>query len=886
MNLDLARKNLTGRRVLVADDSTSARDILQRMLEGVGMEVTGVPDGGDVIALVESRPAYFDVILLDLQMEHVDGVDVFRRLRPLMAEKSCAMIPMSSTVTPDIEMRMREAGATQAILRKPYRQNKVISAVMASLECSDRAFDSDSLKQDGKSTLPDDEVFRALSSLPAKDKEQVGASANRNLPQMPGCDLVGALDRCGGDLGLLLSILSTFEEEGFTALQLARDALRSGDLPYVLKRLHKVRGEMLNLGLLGLVVDMLPLERQIQAETQSISSKNVAARSTRPTMGMKALSFYDYSISQLGLNLRTTLAKIKALPVFSWRRGLLAEEVKPGRDDESEFARLVQLLSCNDAAALWMVPEEGRIMPARYSDNEEMQFRSRFEALDFSGMLLVVHADDHKDQAPGEASEAVRILVVDDAPSTVKLLCKILEDCGSLRFALSGEEAIRIAMEWTPDLVLTDVNLGGMSGLEVCRDLKALPQTADCSVILVSADNSVVTEVSALTAGAEDFIEKPLNPARVIGRVNAKIAGRKSRALMEPKAGAGEVISGYVTCDLNGKMLEINPSLAQWVGRSPEECKGRHLTELFSQAQAPLVDASLRESMSSGRMGPLETHLVDARQVTLPVRLSGRQMPSEHGRIIWVGVEDMRERVLNEKKRLNAHQENSVMTLAGGIAHEFNNLLGIIIGSIDLVMENEERPGQRGHLERASKAALRASTISRSMSEAAQRAGNRPKQQENLDEIIDKLWPFLCNATPKSSRLIRDRSSQKLLVGLDPTELRQALLRLVQNAAEATPGGGDIAVATRVDTARSVDGTMQTMAVVEVRDTGTGMTEDTQLRAFEAFFTTKSPGHAGLGLSEVMGFVVRQEGNIQIESEPARGTVVRMKFPVALPENV
>jgi diguanylate cyclase (GGDEF)-like protein len=118
------------------------------------------------------------------------------------------------------------------------------------------------------------------------------------------------------------------------------------------------------------------------------------------------------------------------------------------------------------------------------------------------------------------------ILLVDDDPGTIQLLGRILSDAGNLRFATRGEDALRLARESPPDLVLLDAEMPGMSGYQVCEALKAEPALAEVPVIFVTSHSGTAFEVASFKAGAVDFIAKPLNPSLVLARVQSQLRAK------------------------------------------------------------------------------------------------------------------------------------------------------------------------------------------------------------------------------------------------------------------------------------------------------------------------------------------------------------------------
>src|SRR3984957_3065570 len=117
----------------------------------------------------------------------------------------------------------------------------------------------------------------------------------------------------------------------------------------------------------------------------------------------------------------------------------------------------------------------------------------------------------------------VNILLVDDDPGAIQLMGRILADVGKLRFATNGKDALRLARDSAPDLILLDAEMPGMSGFELLRTLKAESSLADVPVIFITSHSEAGFEVSALDMGAADFIAKPLKPSRVLPRFRTQL---------------------------------------------------------------------------------------------------------------------------------------------------------------------------------------------------------------------------------------------------------------------------------------------------------------------------------------------------------------------------
>src|ERR1700691_2989642 len=123
----------------------------------------------------------------------------------------------------------------------------------------------------------------------------------------------------------------------------------------------------------------------------------------------------------------------------------------------------------------------------------------------------------------GKPVREVSILLVDDDPGTIQLMGRILGEVGKLRFATNGKDALRLARDSVPDLILLDAEMPGMSGFELLKTLKTESSLTDVPVIFITSHNEAGFEVSALDMGAADFIAKPLRSSRVLARVRTQL---------------------------------------------------------------------------------------------------------------------------------------------------------------------------------------------------------------------------------------------------------------------------------------------------------------------------------------------------------------------------
>jgi signal transduction histidine kinase len=243
------------------------------------------------------------------------------------------------------------------------------------------------------------------------------------------------------------------------------------------------------------------------------------------------------------------------------------------------------------------------------------------------------------------------------------------------------------------------------------------------------------------------------------------------------------------------------------------------------------------------------------------------------------------ERRQTEDALHQAQKMEAIGQLTGGVAHDFNNLLLVISGNLELIAQQVANNERLSHLvATAQQGATRGTQLTSQLLAFARRQTLRPEGR-SVNELIREVDVL-------SARILSEAVEMNLLLDpaagscfVDPAQFASAVLNLVLNARDAMPSGGRLTITTghvvidSVAAAGHSDAQPGDYVVVEVADTGSGMSPAVLERATEPFFTTKEPGKGtGLGLSQVYGFLRQSNGFLAIESTPEAGTTVRMYF--------
>ena len=285
-------------------------------------------------------------------------------------------------------------------------------------------------------------------------------------------------------------------------------------------------------------------------------------------------------------------------------------------------------------------------------------------------------------------------------------------------------------------------------------------------------------------------------------------------------------------------------------------------------------------AVAAGAISAFTTHLLLRRSL----------VRAEHQRIERERAESDREQLRDQF--VHAQRMEAVGTLAAGLAHDMNNILGGILGYAEMLRDDSDDARTREDCATIAEAAQRGAALTRSLL-AFGRRGQYRRKPVALRQVIESIDPLLSRTLPKSIDVERDVATDAV-VDADEAQLGQALMNLCLNAADAMDGAGELAIRCtaerleRVTRARlGLAGNDGAYAVIAVSDTGTGMDDETRRRIFEPFFTTKPLGKGtGLGLAMVYGAVQGHGGAIDVETAPGAGTTFRIYLPTvdALPK--
>lgn len=394
----------------------------------------------------------------------------------------------------------------------------------------------------------------------------------------------------------------------------------------------------------------------------------------------------------------------------------------------------------------------------------------------------------------------------------------------------------------------------------------------------ISSSLSDLTDGVALASAGVPATVPPGSPrefAAVVEQLNRTLEERANAEERHRVFLQGAPFGAYVST-MDGTILEANKALAQMTGYSgPAEMLKVNLGDLYSRPEdrAELMALYQEPTTFEG----VELHWKRRDGSPLLVRVTGRHRGDRDDGVFEVIVEDITAQ--RELETVSRHQQKVeiVGRLASGVAHDLNNVLTIISGNSDLLLEGLDPDHElRQEAQEIALAVSSATALTRNLLAFSRRRVLEP-QAVRIQEVVETLVPLMQRTLPATISLDIQMPEHVHPVWMDKGNLEQCILNLVVNARDAMPDGGKLVIG--AEEKPGADGG-RGWTVVSVTDNGVGMDAALQEQALEAFFTTKAEGHGtGLGLSTVQNIVEDAHGTVRIESQEGEGTRVELWLP-------
>ena len=541
------------------------------------------------------------------------------------------------------------------------------------------------------------------------------------------------------------------------------------------------------------------------------------------------------------------------------------------------------------------------------------------------------------------------VLIVDDKEENRYLLRLLLEGAGlAVAEATHGGEGLTSARATRPDLVISDILMPVMDGFAFCREWKCDPGLRDIPFAFYTATYTDGRDRDfSLSIGADDFIVKPQEPEALVARIRELLdtASRPAAAPPSPPPpppdteeiflrqynqalvrkletkmeqleqdilqrqktearlrASEERFRSFVenandivfSLSPGGAFVYVSPNVQELLGYSVRELEGREFQSLVHPEDLPACLTALERVMAGDKISGIEYrvrhrngdwhwHMTNA----APVR-------NAEGQLIGLGIArditglkaDAAERAVLQDQLVQLQKIESVGRLAGGVAHDFNNMLQVILGHVELAMErNAAGQSARDDLLEIRKAAERSSGLTRQLLAFARKQTVAPKILD-LNDTIHGMLQMLRRLIGENIDLSWRPGRGLGPVRMDPSQIDQILANLCVNARDAVAGAGAIAIETTGESftpehcAANPAHLPGDYIRLSVSDNGCGMDKEVLGKLFEPFFTTKPVGEGtGLGLSTVYGIVRQNHGFIDVASKPGQGTTFHVYLP-------
>jgi PAS domain S-box-containing protein len=495
-----------------------------------------------------------------------------------------------------------------------------------------------------------------------------------------------------------------------------------------------------------------------------------------------------------------------------------------------------------------------------------------------------------------------RVLIIEDERVDREIYKRRLQHSTPFQFefaeADSAAAGIEMSNRWAPDCILLDFSLPDMDGLEVLPKLRDGNDRLPCAVVMLTAFGGEEMAVSAMKSGAMDYLPKGLLAAEVLPHtvVSAIERFQMQQRIDEQRAALARSAEQYRTlleaipqmvwmANAEGRVEYANCQWLKYAGLGIEQAGQLAWEGLLHPEDRERTAVAWNLARQAGSVFEIEHRLKRAADGSYRWHLVRAVPFGGAGPVMnWFGTcTEIENQKQAETVNLQKEKGLSIGRLAAGIAHDFNNLLVAILGGASYVMETlpPAHPAQE-MLQTVVQAGERAAELTGKMLAYAGQ-GNQYSEPADINQLVRDACDSVQDSIPKTIRLHIRTGRNLPPLTTDPRQMRQAIAALVLNAAEAIREGAAGAISVRTGTMEVPEGSTLAVTagkhvVVEVRDTGCGMNEDTRKKIFDPFFTTKFVGR-GLGLAAVHGFIRGNGGGVQVDSTPGKGARFRIFLP-------
>ena len=497
-----------------------------------------------------------------------------------------------------------------------------------------------------------------------------------------------------------------------------------------------------------------------------------------------------------------------------------------------------------------------------------------------------------------------KILLIDDEPDIVRVLSMSLRADGyDVLPAHSGIEGIEVFEKERPDIVLTDIKMPGMDGIEVLKKVKSIRPRSE--VIIITGHGDIDNTIEALQYGASDFINKPvrdealaialkraqdkLEIKRQLEEYTLDLENKVAEATREVARRSNFQIKlirssndGIVATDKKLKIVIFNPEAEKIFGYAPPEVINKKSTpELFPAELNQTFSDALSGKTDIKDLPWQETTIQSKTGEQIPVRVSGTILLEKNEHMGTVAFfQDIREIKRLEQELVKSERLAAIGQTVAGLAHGIKNILhGLKGGSylVDIGINREDPVKLKKGWDMIKRNVGRTSNL---VMDLLSYAKEREPQYENCqpNEIAEDVCGLVQDkARENNVAILKEFDNTIGEVSMDPNSLHEVLLNLMSNAVDAClfDENMDKNWQVRLKTTKAKGQRIK----FEVTDNGAGMDEEVMQKLFTSFFSTKGHRGTGLGLMVTRKLIEEHEGEITVDSQPGKGTTFSFYLP-------
>ena len=501
----------------------------------------------------------------------------------------------------------------------------------------------------------------------------------------------------------------------------------------------------------------------------------------------------------------------------------------------------------------------------------------------------------------------ITILIVDDTAANLQVLTSIVTTEGyNIMLAQSGEEALRVANEYHPDIILLDVMMSKMDGFDVCRQLKANPSTSPIPVIFVTARTDVEAVEKGFDVGGDDYVSKPFNDRVLLARLKNHVERYQrerelsvNRERLNTALDAAQI--GSFTIKLPEQIWVPDEQLMRLFGIH-QDAQEMDINKWYEHVIPDDVENTIKRINTCIKNKSfckfefrIQNDNSEIKWFRCSMQVTEKNDKDEPTLIVGVNVDITKEHSMlttirkQEETLAQSRKLKAMGQLTGGIAHDFNNMLATILGFAELLSEDlKDNEEYSYYCKNITDTCERAATLTNQLLTFSRKQGKLTTPID-LHVLIQSSMDLLQHSLGKNIKINKNLGAKEHYIMGEFAQLQNILLNMGFNARDAMPDGGILELNTENISIYEKDLPHLPMDIepgnyimLNVRDTGSGMEKQVLDKIFEPFFTTKDSGKGtGLGLSTAYGTINAHNGSIYAESTPGEGTVFHLYFPVS-----